>query len=104
MEKQYFFLKLIPPRPSFPGDITDAERSLMQCHVQYWTSLFDKGIVVVFGPVFDPDGSWGMGVVEADNAGDVNDLTLSDPVISTGTGFTYNVYPMKAGMVRSRQM
>ena len=52
----YFFFKLVPPRPSFPQDMTEAEGELMKRHAAYWQSLLDQGFVLVFGPVLDPKG------------------------------------------------
>jgi hypothetical protein len=60
----HFFLKLIAPRPTFATDMSEAERKMMQEHVVYWKGRQDKGEVLVFGPVMDPKGSYGMGVVE----------------------------------------
>jgi len=36
MEKRYFFLKLVPRRPTFAQDMTAAERAIMMQHVAYW--------------------------------------------------------------------
>ena len=36
-------------------------------HAAYWQPLVDSGRMVVFGPVLDSTGSWGLGVVEADD-------------------------------------
>lgn len=35
----YFLCKLIPPRLSFPADMTPAERQLMQEHAVFWRGL-----------------------------------------------------------------
>ncbi len=43
MNKQYFYLKLIPPRPTFAQDITDEERALMEEHGAYCEQQFDAG-------------------------------------------------------------
>lgn len=43
MEKQHYFFKLIPPRPSFPGDITPDESALMERHAVYWAEQFASG-------------------------------------------------------------
>jgi hypothetical protein len=32
MQKEHFSFKLIPPRPTFPADITPDEAALMQQH------------------------------------------------------------------------
>ena len=44
-------MKLIPPRTTFPGDITPAEAKLMQQHEEYWEALFETGSVLIIGPV-----------------------------------------------------
>ena len=38
----YFVYKLIPPRPTFPVDITDAEAAIMQQHFAYWNRFEQK--------------------------------------------------------------
>jgi len=40
----FFLRKLIPPRPAFARDMTEAEAGVMQEHVAYWTDPADKGI------------------------------------------------------------
>ena len=65
-----FVFRLIPPRPSFALDLTDAERALMDRHADHWQPLVDAGRMVAFGPVMDGSGSWGLGVVEGDGGGD----------------------------------
>ncbi|HEY7162369.1 MAG TPA: hypothetical protein VH815_13975, partial [Acidobacteriota bacterium] len=62
-EKKYFFLKLIPPRLTFFVDMTDDERNMMKEHGQYWRKMMEQGIAHVFGPVMDPKGVWGLGIL-----------------------------------------
>lgn len=50
----YFLYKLIPPRATFPQDMTEAEGKLMQEHVAYWKDFADRRIAVIFGLVVDP--------------------------------------------------
>jgi uncharacterized protein len=76
---QQFFVKLIPRRATFAQDMTDAERAIMQQHIEYWTGLMQKQIVVVFGPVMDPAGVYGMGVVETESEESLNALLDADP-------------------------
>ena len=47
--KRYFMSKLLPPRPSFPFDMSEAEREVMQRHVAYWTGLLEQGRAILFG-------------------------------------------------------
>lgn len=92
-EKKCFALKLIPPRPSFAHDMSEEERAIMQRHVGYWTDLMTNGIAVVFGPVLDPNGVYGFGVVIADSEEQVNEITKNDPATAINR---YETYPMLA--------
>jgi hypothetical protein len=42
--------------------------------------------MVVFGPVLDDTGSWGLGVVEAEDEKELRAFAAGDPVVTTGTG------------------
>jgi len=77
--KKYFALRLLPPRPGFAHDMTTEERSIMQQHVAYWRTLMDKDMVVVFGPVMDPAGVYGLGVVSAEGTEQIEELIRNDP-------------------------
>jgi uncharacterized protein YciI len=98
---RYFVFKLVSPRPQFPADMTDAERSVMAEHIAYWTGLRDAGTAVVFGPVGDPGGVWGLAVVEAGPDLDVEALRADDPVTREGLGHV-EIHPMLAAVVRPR--
>jgi|SRR5687768_12370467 len=93
MSKQNFFLKLNPPRPTFMMDMTGDEREIMQKHVSYWTSLLDEGTAIVFGPVFDPKGGYGAGVVSVDNEEHLKKIIANDPANGLNK---YEFYPMRA--------
>ena len=103
MSKQHFFMKLIPPRPTFPGDITADERSLMQDHAQYAKGLFNAGKVLVYGPVLAGGGAFGMGVFEAEDEAEVRQLMEQDPSVRAKLN-RYEVHPMRvAGAQGSRE-
>ena len=70
---KYFLCKLIPPRPTFAQDMTEAEAKLMQQHAAYWKDLMDRGLVVIFGPVADPKGVYGVAILELEEE-DANGL------------------------------
>ena len=92
----HFFFKLIAPRPTFAMDMNDQEKHLMQRHAQYWKARQDKGEVVVFGPVLDPNGPYGMGVVAAADDAAARAFADGDPVITAGAGFRCEISPMRA--------
>lgn len=97
----YFLCKLLPPRPSFPQDMSALERKVMQEHVGYWTGLLQQGVAVAFGPVLDPKGAWGAGIVGVCGGEDeLNALQANDPAIRAGLGFGYEAHPMPGAIVR----
>jgi uncharacterized protein YciI len=96
----HFFLKLIPPRPTFATDMSAAEQAAMSKHADYLVSLVEQGIGVAFGPVFDPNGIYGMGIVEAADEAAARQLTDDDPVVKAGIG-RYEISPMRLSMLRT---
>jgi len=98
---KYFLCKLIPPRPNFPQEMTDAERKIMEEHVVYWKGLVDNGIAVVFGPVADPAGNWGVAIVDVETEADLRALEANDPTITSGLNFKYEIYPMPRAIFRT---
>ncbi|HVJ13935.1 MAG TPA: YciI family protein [Polyangiaceae bacterium] len=97
---KFFVLRLLAPRPTFPMDMTADERVVMEQHVGYWRDLLKNGTAYVFGPVADPKGVWGLGVVRAADAAAVQELQSADPVIRAGLGFSYEILPMLQAVVR----
>ncbi|HEV3354191.1 MAG TPA: YciI family protein [Acidimicrobiales bacterium] len=96
-----FVFRLVAPRPDFALTLTDEEREIMGRHAAYWQPLVDNGQMVVFGPVLDSTGSWGLGVVEADDEDELRAFAAGDPVVVTGTA-TIEMGTMLAGHVRPR--
>lgn len=88
----HFFLKLIPPRPSFAHDMSDAERETMQRHAGYLAALLADGRGVAFGPVMDPAGIFGMGIIEAADEAAARAITDNDPASAIAR---YEIYPMR---------
>jgi uncharacterized protein YciI len=83
-ETGHFVYRLIPPRPTFHLDMTDEERAIMNDHVEYWQARTEAGRVVVFGPVVDEGGGWGLGVFTADDEHQAQQVLGADPAISSG--------------------
>jgi uncharacterized protein len=92
-----FLCKLIPPRPTFAQDMTETERKIMQEHSIYWKDLSDRRVAIVFGPVLDPKGTWGVAIVEVADEPDAHALGRNDPAVQAG--LTFEVYPMPGAIV-----
>ncbi|MCW6509619.1 YciI family protein [Lichenifustis flavocetrariae] len=96
----YFFSRLNAPRPTIAHDMTDAEAAVMGRHADYWNELLARGNAVVFGPVLDPKGAWGLGIVRAETEADARALIEDDPILGAGLGFSYEISPMPRTYVR----
>ncbi len=71
----------------------------MRRHAAYWQPFVDSGQMVVFGPVLDSTGSWGLGVVEFDDEDILRAFAAGDPAVTTGTA-SIEIGKMLAGFVR----
>jgi len=94
-----FVFRLKAPRPTFALDMTDEERDVMGRHAAYWQPVIDSGRMVIFGPVLDSTGSWGLGVVEADDEDELRAFAAGDPAVASGTA-DLEIGRMLAGFVR----
>ena len=90
----YFLSKLIPPRPTFVADMSGEERAVMIAHRDYWRPHVDIGLVVAMGPVADPEGGYGVAILDAASLEAVEALQAEDPAILSGLGFAYRNFVM----------
>lgn len=96
MPKQYFFVRLIPPPPTFPFDMTDSERRLMAQHVDYTREHFKRGEILIDGPVLDPKGPFGMAVFEVEHESLVRAVLEKEPSVVGGLN-TFEIHAMRIG-------
>jgi uncharacterized protein len=93
MDKKYFVLHLLPCRPDFAFTMTDVEKSIMEQHVSYWREQMQYGKVLVFGPVLDPKGPYGLGIVAVELEEEVVSFIENDPASKLNT---YEYFQMRA--------
>jgi len=94
-----FVFRLNAPRPNFALDMSEAEREVMGRHAAHWQSYIESGQMVIFGPVLDSTGSWGLGVVQSDDEDELRDFAARDPVVTTRTA-SIELGKMLQGFVR----
>jgi uncharacterized protein YndB with AHSA1/START domain len=99
-EKSFFLVRLLSPRPTFVADMNEAEKRIMMEHGGYWKQKLDEGVAHAFGPVLDPKGPWGVGILEVDDAAAIETFKANDPVIKANIGFGYEILPMLKAVVR----
>jgi hypothetical protein len=93
MDKKYFFIKLIPQRASFTVDMTDDERAIMYAHIAYWAPHVQAGTMIVMGPVADPNGGYGVGIIGVETEDVLHELIKNDPANGLNR---YEIFPMPA--------
>jgi uncharacterized protein len=96
-----FVFRVKAPRATFALDMSDDEREIMGRHAAYWRQHIDSGRMVVFGPVLDDTGSWGLGVIEAEDEDELRAFAAGDPVVTSGTA-DMEIGKMLAGFIRPR--
>src|ERR1051326_5279574 len=101
MEKRHFYFKLIPPRATFPGDITDEERALMAQHGAYCQQQFEAGKLLTYGPVMAPGGAFGMAILEVTDEAEALVFGENDPSVVGGLN-RFEFYPMRVAAARAK--
>ena len=93
MEKKYFVLYLRPSRQNFAQTMTAEELTIMQQHIAYWKPYLDNGTMIVYGPVLDPHGAYGLGIVGVKDESELQLLIEKDPASKINK---YEYFPMRA--------
>src|SRR5215471_10619532 len=97
---QHFFLRLIPPRSTFPGDMNDNEKRLMKEHAEYMRGHFEAGKVFIHGPVLAPGAAFGMGVFDVTDEAEARRIMDGDPSVRGGLN-RYELSPMRVAAARA---
>ncbi len=99
----HFLLRLVPPRPSFPFDMTPGEASVMQAHSGYWRDLTERGVCLLYGPVLDPVAPWGLAVVETDTEAEAKAIFDADPAV-TSAACQPHLAPFQIALMRGQAL
>lgn len=91
--KNCYAVKLIPPRPDFIETMTDEEKLIMHEHGAYWKMYIDKGMVEVYGPVLDPKGVYGFGILAVNTEDELKEFIKKDRSLKFNA---VEYYPMMA--------
>jgi uncharacterized protein YndB with AHSA1/START domain len=96
-----FLCRLVPPRATFPGDMTKEEAEAMGKHAAYWREHAKGGCAWVVGPVADPKGAWGLAIIQAPDDAAAGAVLENDPVVRANLGFRFERLPMMSAILRS---
>lgn len=100
MPKQHYYMKLIPPRPSFAQDANAEELAIMKQHSDYFDEQFKAGKVLLYGLVLAQDGAFGVGILEVENEAEARAFGENDPSVVAGLN-RFEISPMR--LTGSRQ-
>jgi uncharacterized protein YciI len=89
-----FVYRLIAPRPTFAADMSADERATLMQHAAYWSALMTAGKAVAFGPVDDPRGSYGLGILLVEDLAEAEAIREADPAITAPHGLRAELAPM----------
>lgn len=101
MPKQHYFFKLIPPRPTFPYDINEAEQRLMDEHGRYFDQQFSAGQLLLYGPVLATGGAFGLAILEVETEEEARKFGENDPSVKAGLN-RFEIHPMRVTGSRGR--
>lgn len=85
-------------------DMTDTEKKIMHEHSVYWRTHMEKGNIVMYGPVADPKGAWGVGIVHMSSRQEVEEFGKNDPAIKSQKGFRFEFFPMPSFVQKPNQI
>lgn len=83
-EMKHFFVKLIPPRADFPNTMSEVEKGIMHEHSIFWRELLERGICIVYGPVFETEFTYGIGIVSFNDEINAKEVLGNDPSVKKG--------------------
>jgi uncharacterized protein YciI len=89
-----YVFRLISPRPDFTSTMSEEERATMDAHFGYWGDLLAQDRVIALGPVADPGGPYGIGIVLAPDMAAAEAVRDSDPAMLSNSGFRTEIAPM----------
>jgi uncharacterized protein YciI len=89
-----FVYRLLAPRPTFAVDMTPEERATLNDHAAYWAELMHRGKAVAFGPVNDPQGPYGLGILLVEDLAEAEAIRDADPAIAGPHGLRGELAPM----------
>lgn len=78
-----WLIRTIPPRPTFHKDATVPEQDQMNAHYLYWKDLFDRGVCLFGGPVFDAKGVYGLLAIATESEAEARALAEADPSVTS---------------------
>jgi uncharacterized protein YciI len=82
MEPTHFLYLIENPRKNFAATMTDAERTIMGRHADYYRKHAAQGLVLLAGPALDD--TYGICVLATDQLAVAEAFRAGDPVVTEG--------------------
>ena len=81
--------------------MSEDERAVMDAHFGYWGELLARGQMIAIGPVADPNGPYGIGIVLAADLAEAEVIRDGDPAMRSAFAFRTEIAPMLRLVTRS---
>ena len=75
---------LRPVRPEMPFEPTEEESRIVSEHYEYLKHLRAEGRLVLAGPSALPGDTFGLGIFDQDDRGEVEAIVAADPAVTGG--------------------
>lgn len=95
----WYLLRLIAARPDFAFTMSEAEQQTMARHSSYWKAYLSEGVALIYSPVADPAGPWGLCIARAEDEAGARSLADNDPAVLEGVGH-YEVMELFSPIIR----
>ena len=89
-----FLVLLRPVRPEMAFEPTEEESRIISDHYAYLVGLRDQGKLVVAGPSVVEGDTFGIGVLDVDERGEIDAIVAADPAITSGI-MTAEIRPLR---------
>ncbi len=97
MNPTHFLYLIVPPRPTFVFDATEAEFAIMSTHQKYLAEACERALVIMAGPTLD--GVWGVTILNTSDLAVAEAFSRDDPAVSSGL-MTAQLHLWKASIRR----
>lgn len=92
---RHYLIVLRPPRPTFPGDATEAEAAAVGRHFEHLKALMEQGTLWFAGRCEDAE--FGLALIEAGSQEEAESIAAADPAVQAGV-FTSTLHPFRASL------
>lgn len=93
-----FYAVIKPIKDNFLSTATEEDNKIMGEHFQYLKKLFDRGKLILAGPVIDPEDTKGIYIIRVESEEEGRKIMAEDPAIIKGVQRLDEFRPFRASL------